>query len=193
MRFDSFASLCYRFQQGQRTDAAWPPTFKKEFPDEYDGIDMHGPHMVFARDIYGSLVSALFDELFTPSDDYVPLYTDEDARLPPPKPTKRYDLEFDRVAFWQDNGVWIAKLSSIEMEALGVDHSREANRALDQAEEDAFCGRLRMYGASFWTLPPKWPMTLLWCETFECIEPERTVAKSTDISSRVDDTCASNI
>lgn len=168
-------SASFRYLFGPRRElnyADWIPPYDPD--NEDDGIDMHGPHIFYTPDIHGASVRALFDELFEVSEDYVPRYPYEVQGLPHPKPTKRYDFEFNKVACWQDNGVWIAKLSPVEMASLGVDRFHESDRALDQAEEDKFCFRLRMYGgANFWTLPPKWPQTLLWCETIECIEPDR--------------------
>lgn len=62
------------------------------------------------------------------------------------------------------------------MQSLGIDRFYESDRALDQAQEDKFCSRLRMHGASFWTQPPKWPKTLLWCETIEYGQPSKRAA-----------------
>lgn len=96
--------------------------------------------------------------------------------MPHYKPTKRYELAFDRVSCWQDDGVWMAKLSPVEMQLLGVNRFGDSERDLDQASEDSFCARLRMHGAHFWTLPPKWPYMFLWCESVECVEPTRRAA-----------------
>lgn len=94
----------------------------------------------------------------------------------PFEPLKRYSLEYGKVACWQDDGVWIKHLTPIEMSSLDVDRFRDTARALEQADEDAFCARLRMYGASFWELPPRWPEHINWCETIDaCVEPTKKV------------------
>lgn len=162
------------YRQGSQSGDSHAPD--EDVPDDYDGIDTQGPYIVYTPDMYGSSVRALFDEMFEISDNYVPIQTYEDAGMPHFKPTKRYDLAFNKVACWQDSGVWIAKLSPIEMQFLGVDRFHESDRALDQADEDEFCSRLRLHGASFWTLPPKWPQKLLWCETIECVQPSKRAA-----------------
>lgn len=134
---------------------------------------MHGPHTISIQDIHGSPVLALLDELFVPSEDYVPKYTYQDYKMPHFKPTKRYDLNYGKVACWQDGGVWIKELSTVELQALTIDRFQESDRILDQAREDEFCSRLRLHGASFWVLPPKWPESLLWCSTIECVKPSK--------------------
>lgn len=101
--------------------------------------------------------------------------SDEDP-YPPFFPIKRYSLEYGRVACWQNEGVWIAKLGPVEMISIGLDRFHDTDRSLDQADEDAFCARLRTYGASFWKLPPRWPENVNWCETLDsCVEPDKNV------------------
>ncbi|KAK2865065.1 hypothetical protein FQN49_003943 [Arthroderma sp. PD_2] len=90
----------------------------------------------------------------------------------PFEPMKRYSLDYGKVACWQNDGVWIEDLTAVEMSALGVDRLQDTERSLDQEEEDAFCARLRLYGASFWQLPPRWPKHVNWCEAIDdCAEP----------------------
>jgi hypothetical protein len=63
------------------------------------------------------------------------------------------------------------------MSALGLNRFTDTNRTLDQADEDAFCARLRMYGASFWELPPRWPEGRSYCYAIDdCVEPTRKVS-----------------
>jgi hypothetical protein len=78
-------------------------------------------------------------------------------------PQERYTLEYDKVACWQNEGVWIAQLSPVELAHLGIDrfHDTPKSAPFKQTEEDLFCSRLRTLGASFWSLPTRWP---LWCE-----------------------------
>ncbi|KAI1115449.1 hypothetical protein F5Y14DRAFT_410608 [Nemania sp. NC0429] len=98
----------------------------------------------------------------------------EDPLLSKPfEPLKRYSLGYGGVACWQDDGVWIAHLTSVELSFLGIDRFKDTDRALDQADEDAFCARLRMHGASFWELPPQWPYPTVWCEDIECVKPAK--------------------
>jgi hypothetical protein len=47
--------------------------------------------------------------------------------------------------------MWIADwVSPVELDYLGLDRFMEQERAADQAEEDAFCMRLRKVGAKWW-------------------------------------------
>lgn len=63
------------------------------------------------------------------------------------------------------------------MSSLGIDRFQDTDRALEQADEDAFCTSLRMYGASFWELPPQWPENINWCEDIDaCVEPAKKVS-----------------
>ncbi|KJZ80019.1 hypothetical protein HIM_00733 [Hirsutella minnesotensis 3608] len=116
-----------------------------------------------------------------PGSDFLALvepFDSVDAIEPfePFQPVKRYSLEYGKVACWQDGGVWIKKLTPVEMSSLGVDRFQDTDRAPEQAGEDAFCTRLRMYGASFWGLPPQWPEYDLWCESIDgCVEPIKKV------------------
>ncbi|KAI1087169.1 hypothetical protein F5B19DRAFT_88045 [Rostrohypoxylon terebratum] len=105
----------------------------------------------------------------------------EDPELPAPvepfEPLKRYSLDYGKVACWQDGGVWIKQLTPVEMLSLGIDRFRDTDRALEQADEDAFCARLRTYGASFWQLPPQWPEHVNWCEAIDfCVDPTKKVS-----------------
>ncbi|KAH6694155.1 hypothetical protein F5X68DRAFT_200372 [Plectosphaerella plurivora] len=89
---------------------------------------------------------------------------------------KRYNLNYGKVACWQDNGVWIKYLTPVEMSFLGVDRFQDTDRAAEQADEDAFCARLRMLGASFWELPPDWPPYIHSCWTVDqCNGPVKDV------------------
>lgn len=97
----------------------------------------------------------------------------------PIEPLKRYSFFYGRVACWSDNGVYVANLSPVEMAWLGVDRFRETDRAESQADEDAFCARLRLHGASFWELPPRWDSydeRGRWCESINCLPPVRKVS-----------------
>ncbi|KAM0326522.1 hypothetical protein ACHAQA_006391 [Verticillium albo-atrum] len=92
-------------------------------------------------------------------------------------PIKRYSLDYGCVACWQDGGVWIKELTPVEMSSLGVDRFQDTDRASEQADEDAFCARLRMHGASFWKLPSQWPENVLWCESIDdCAKPAKNVS-----------------
>jgi hypothetical protein len=94
----------------------------------------------------------------------------------PFQPLRRYSLDYGKVACWQDNGVWIKRLTPVEMSALGIDRFHDSDRALEQADEDAFCTRLRKYGASFWELPPRWPYPVNWCQNMDaCVKPTKEV------------------
>ncbi|TVY47225.1 hypothetical protein LOCC1_G002412 [Lachnellula occidentalis] len=97
--------------------------------------------------------------------------------IEPFEPLKRYSLDYGKVACWQDDGVWIKELTPVEMSSLGVGRFQDTERALEQADEDAFCMRLRMHGASFWELPPHWPEHVNWCEAIDsCVKPTKKVS-----------------
>ncbi|KAI0098548.1 hypothetical protein GGR51DRAFT_538162 [Nemania sp. FL0031] len=99
------------------------------------------------------------------------------GQVEPFEPLKRYSLHYGKVACWQDGGVWIKELTPVEMSFLAIDRFQDTPRALEQADEDAFCARLRMHGASFWTLPPQWPEHVIWCEAVDdCVEPTKKVS-----------------
>ncbi|KAI1277359.1 hypothetical protein F5Y07DRAFT_111069 [Xylaria sp. FL0933] len=101
----------------------------------------------------------------------------EDPPVEPFEPLKRYSLHYGKVACWQDGGVWIKELTPVEMSSLAIDRFQDTARALEQADEDAFCARLRMHGASFWQLPPQWPEYITWCEAIDyCVEPTKKVS-----------------
>ncbi|EPE30268.1 hypothetical protein GLAREA_12991 [Glarea lozoyensis ATCC 20868] len=101
----------------------------------------------------------------------------ENDPIPAFEPLKRYSLDYGRAACWQDDGVWILRLSPVEMSALGLNRFADTNRTLDLVDEDAFCKRLRMFGASFWELPPRWPEGRPWCYAItDCVEPTRKVS-----------------
>ena len=98
------------------------------------------------------------------------------APVEPFEPLKRYSLHYGKVACWQDGGVWIKELTPVEMSSLDIDRFQDTPRALEHADEDAFCTRLRMYGASFWQLPPQWPEHVNWCEAVDdCVKPTKKV------------------
>ncbi|KAH6692691.1 hypothetical protein F5X68DRAFT_201410 [Plectosphaerella plurivora] len=88
---------------------------------------------------------------------------DPEKEYGPSHPYKRYNLKYGKVACWKDGGVWIKKLTPVEMAFLGVDRFHDTERAHEQADEDAFCERLKMQGASFWKLPPQYLENVLWC------------------------------
>lgn len=92
------------------------------------------------------------------------------------EPLKRYSLNYGKVACWQDGGLWMKKLTPVEMVSLGVDRFRDTDRAPEQAEEDAFCERLRMYGPSFWALPPQWPDDIYSYRNIEFAEPAKELS-----------------
>ncbi|KAI1124881.1 hypothetical protein F5Y10DRAFT_248257 [Nemania abortiva] len=99
------------------------------------------------------------------------------APVEPFEPLKRYSLHYGKVACWQDGGVWIKELTPVEMSSLAIDRFQDTARALEQADEDAFCTRLRMHGASFWQLPPQWPEHVNWCEAVDdCVKPTKKVS-----------------
>ncbi|KAI0470672.1 hypothetical protein GGR56DRAFT_659968 [Xylariaceae sp. FL0804] len=103
-------------------------------------------------------------------------WNDEDEWYPP-APLKRYSLDYGKAACWQEDGVWIKRLTPVEMSALNIDRFHDTDRALDQDDEDAFCARLRMYGASFWHLPPRSPYLTNWCWAVDsCVEPTKKVS-----------------
>ena len=67
----------------------------------------------------------------------------------------------------------------MELSFLGLDRFHDTERSDDQAEEDAFCARLRTMGASFWSLPPRWPDHVNWCEDLDfCVQPDHKVQLS---------------
>lgn len=109
----------------------------------------------------------------TPSVGPPEYLEDYDSWTPPPfKPTKRYSLGYGSVACWQNDGVWIGHLTPVELSHLGINRFNDTERSPIQAEEDAFCARLRMYGASFWSLPPRWVYPTLWSEDIRgSVEP----------------------
>ncbi|KAH9215380.1 hypothetical protein DL95DRAFT_388688 [Leptodontidium sp. 2 PMI_412] len=93
-------------------------------------------------------------------------------KLEPFEPLKRYSLAYGRAACWQENGVWIKKLTPVEMSSLGIDRFQDT----DRVDDEEFCTRLRMYGASFWELPPRWPENVVWCENLDaCVKPTKEV------------------
>ncbi len=99
------------------------------------------------------------------------------APVEPFEPLKRYSLDYGKVACWQDDGLWIKELTPVEMSSLGVDRFQDTERTLEQTDEDAFCTRLRIHGASFWELPPHWPERVNWCEAIDdCVEPTKKVS-----------------
>ncbi|KAI6081124.1 hypothetical protein F4821DRAFT_249947 [Hypoxylon rubiginosum] len=99
------------------------------------------------------------------------------APVEPFEPLKRYSLDYGKVACWQDGGVRIKELTPVEMSSLGIDRFRDTARALEQADEDAFCTRLRMHGASFWQLPPQWPEHVNWCDAMDdCVKPTKKLS-----------------
>jgi hypothetical protein len=109
----------------------------------------------------------------------IPKIPDLDLPAPvePFEPLRRYSLGYGKVACWQDDGVWIKELTAVEMSSLAVDRFQDTTRAPEQADEDAFCTRLRMHGASFWELPPRWPEHVNWCEAVDhCVKPTRKVS-----------------
>lgn len=89
-------------------------------------------------------------------------------------PIKRYELGYDIVACWPSTGgVWVKKLSPVEMQYLGVDRFADTERSTDPAEEDAFCAKLQRLGASWWELTPSWELPTLWCENIDaCVKPK---------------------
>ncbi|KAI1119025.1 hypothetical protein F5Y14DRAFT_119216 [Nemania sp. NC0429] len=99
------------------------------------------------------------------------------APVKPFEPLKRYSLQYGKAACWQGGGVWIKELTPMEMAYLGIDRFQDTARATEQADEDAFCTRLRMHGASFWQLPPQWPEHMNGCEDIAiCAEPTKWVS-----------------
>ncbi|EPE32676.1 hypothetical protein GLAREA_07810 [Glarea lozoyensis ATCC 20868] len=91
----------------------------------------------------------------------------------PPHPVRRYSPEYKRVACWQNDGVWIAKLSPIEMAHLEVNPFHNVSRSMNQADEDDFCARLRTYGASFWDIEPSIsPYPVRSCHYLDCYRNE---------------------
>ncbi|KAH6681400.1 hypothetical protein B0J14DRAFT_529868 [Halenospora varia] len=104
----------------------------------------------------------------TPMDD------SNDFSRQPWHPKKRYSLKYGQLACWQHEGVWIVYLTPVELAAIGVNRFQDTQRSLNQTEEDEFCARIRMFGASFWSLPPHWPEDTDWCESIDdCVEPDR--------------------
>jgi len=94
----------------------------------------------------------------------------------PFEPLKRYSLKYGNVACWQNNGVWIKNLSPVEMSTIGLDRFQDTDRAFNERDEEEFCLKLRTYGASFWSLPPKWPENVNWCEELDfCVKPDLQV------------------
>jgi hypothetical protein len=90
----------------------------------------------------------------------------------PYNPVQRYTLDYGGTACWQNEGVWIAHLSLVEMNHLGIDRFHDTPRSMNQTEEDEFCARLRTYGASFWSLPPEWRDGYVSCQDLNmCADP----------------------
>lgn len=131
---------------------------------------MCGPDMRTSWDVDGSPIEEMFDGAFSNEASYVPQHIPDQF-----KPTKRYDLDYAKLSCWADDGVWIKRISPVEMQHLHVDRFQDTQRAGHQEEEGAFCARLRLHGASFWTLPPRWPDWRLWCSSIECIPPSKRV------------------
>jgi len=129
-----------------------------DFPfDQWPSVRVPGSEHLAAAPPYG------------PFDDIV--------EFDPFNPIKRFSLEYGKVACWQDGGVWIKELTPVEMVSLGVDRFQDTNSTSIQAEEDAFCERFRMYGASFWELPPRWHENVVWCGAIDhCADPARRVS-----------------
>ncbi|KAI1358406.1 hypothetical protein F5Y08DRAFT_333161 [Xylaria arbuscula] len=81
----------------------------------------------------------------------------------PFEPLQRCSLDYGSVACWQDGGVWIKALTPVEMSSLGINRFQDTPRAPEQADEDAFCSRLRMHGA-------------IWCWNIKCAPPTKKVS-----------------
>ncbi|KAH6671500.1 hypothetical protein F5X68DRAFT_215050 [Plectosphaerella plurivora] len=65
------------------------------------------------------------------------------------------------------------------MDFLGVNRFQDTDRAPEhlQADEDAFCARLRTLGASFWELPPVFQENVISCWSIEsCADPVKMVS-----------------
>jgi hypothetical protein len=118
----------------------------------------------------------------TTSSNSLEYYDDSDDPSwpdPPFNPIKRYSLEYGKVACWQHDGIWIARLSPVQLSFIGLDRFHDTERSLNQVDEDAFCARLRTHGASFWSLPPRWPENVEWCDDMDlCVEPDINVKLS---------------
>ncbi|KAI0971604.1 hypothetical protein F4678DRAFT_433486 [Xylaria arbuscula] len=124
----------------------------------------------------------------TPTSPFSPDWNDDsnwpEKPVEPFEPLKRYSLHYGKVACWQHGGVWIKKLTPVEMSSLAIDRFQDTDRALEQADEDAFCARLRMYGARFWQLPPKWPYPITWCEAIDdCVKPAKDISLDVGFSA----------
>ncbi|KAI0197509.1 hypothetical protein F4808DRAFT_463715 [Astrocystis sublimbata] len=109
----------------------------------------------------------------------VPEWPEDPIERQPFEPLMRYSLGYGKAACWQNGGVWIKDLTPVELSALGINRFEDTPRALEQADEDAFCKRLRMYGASFWQLPPQWSEGTLWCPAIDyCAQPTKNMRLS---------------
>jgi hypothetical protein len=76
----------------------------------------------------------------------------------PPEPTNRSTLtpHGAKVACWPSSGgIWIKHVDLLDMHFLGLDCFSNTPRQPDHAAEDAFCRRLAMLGANWWSLPPQ--------------------------------------
>lgn len=86
-----------------------------------------------------------------------------------------------RVACWPSSGgVWIKHADVVDMEFLGVDRFEDTPKQFNQTREDEFCTKLKMTGASWWSLPPTFEKKrghlgkeMYRCGTLEaCFEPD---------------------
>jgi hypothetical protein len=101
----------------------------------------------------------------------------------PAEPVARSTLMLHgaRVACWPSaGGVWIKEADVVDMEFLDVDRFQDTPKQFNQALEDDFCTKLKMTGASWWSLPPAFEQKrghlekeIYGCSTLEaCFEPD---------------------
>jgi hypothetical protein len=69
-------------------------------------------------------------------------------------------------------GVWIKHAIPLELDFLGLSRFKDTQRSFDNNTEDAFCVKMRMIGAEFWSLPPSEAQDLKCSILEKCVEPQ---------------------
>ncbi|EME39229.1 hypothetical protein DOTSEDRAFT_138430, partial [Dothistroma septosporum NZE10] len=74
----------------------------------------------------------------------------------------RFESDFSKVfGYPSSGGVLILPLDVAVAEYLGISRLKFVHRASDQIEEDAFCNRLRLLGAKWWTSEETYMLKLI--------------------------------
>ncbi|EFR00649.1 hypothetical protein MGYG_03656 [Nannizzia gypsea CBS 118893] len=134
----------------------------------WDKLPWHQPYTYYPADADWSGADP---GLFIPNE-YIDFAKPSPRYGEPPSPLYRHSMEQSGyVSCWQNHGVWVKHLTPVEMAHLGVDRFHDSKVSTDQAEEDAFCAKLRLYGASFWGLSFSWPAYILWPKFVDAVKP----------------------